>query len=509
MRMGKAALGLLGSLLGEQPGGKRRHTSSVTIATEPVSNWEQPVIGFPDGDALTLKEAQFIMGLGTTGAGKTSAFENIAKLYLLQGMGGLVLTEKADEVDTWITYAKKYGRQDDLIIFTPGEHGFNFIQYIYELFTEAAGSGVIQNVVQLFLEIAASKELRAGAAKGESFWSDAYSLMVLNAIYLLTLSRTEITLDELAKIIKSAPTDAEEAASEEWRTTSRCFSYIAFITAQLDPETAEEDLNLTPREMEDFELVVEFWLTTWSNLAPNTRSCISIMFANFAQDFAYGVMADSFCGETTVIPSMSRQGKIIVLNLPKERWYRAGQQAQILWKLCWQKTMKVISGTPVFLWMDEAAGFVDASDSEFLQTARSHQCCYVLLCQTMALFLKELPEKFVYALLENYNTRVFLASGDPTTREYAAKCIAMGIVTHRSMSINNPTPGNNWQGGGSSSQSEHLEFKVRPEAFASLKMGGAVNQYLVGSYVFRVGREFRGTNDNYRQVDWPQLFVEN
>ena len=509
MGIGQLAMNGLGKFLGETPTGKNgKALETVHRKLVPVRSWDEPVICFPQGDFLTLKDLQFTHILGTTGSGKTSMAENIASVYLTQGFGGLVLTDKADEYDTWVAYAKKYGREDDLVIFSPEASGLNFLDYAHQLFTRAAGGGVIVNLAELFLEIAASQELRTGGAKGERFWTDSFKLMMVNALYLLTLSRTEITLEELQQIIQSAPDDMEAAASEEWRTTSKCFAYIAFIQGNLDPQSGTEDLDLTQREIQDFERVVDFWLKDWAGLSHNTRSCIQIMFANMAQMFLYGTMADAFCSQTTVSPDLCREGKIILLALPIEHWHQAGQYAQILFKLLWQKAMKILPGKPVFLWVDEASGFIDNSDAVFLQTARSHQCCYVLMSQTLAMYFNQLPEKMVKALIENFNLRLFLASGDPQTNAYAADCIAKSITTRRSMSMNAPSARSQYEQTGSTSETEQLEYKVLPEAFTRLKMGGKLNRYLVGSYLFRVGRKFKATRDNHLQIDWPQRFLE-
>jgi hypothetical protein len=84
-------------------------------------NLDTPIYKLSGKDIQTLDDCTcgtFITG--TTGSGKTSGSGKfIAKSYLRKGMGGLVLTVKNDEKNTWIQYAKETGRLADLVIFSP------------------------------------------------------------------------------------------------------------------------------------------------------------------------------------------------------------------------------------------------------------------------------------------------------------------------------------------------------------------------------------------------------
>ena len=65
-----------------------------------------------------VRGTQIFGGIGSgksSGSGKT-----IAKAFLKNGFGGLVLCAKPDEKENWVQYAKEMGREDDLIIFEKG-----------------------------------------------------------------------------------------------------------------------------------------------------------------------------------------------------------------------------------------------------------------------------------------------------------------------------------------------------------------------------------------------------
>ena len=117
---------------------------------------DKPLIKFSNDqlDYWTIRDAvrgtQIFGGIGSgksSGSGKT-----IAKAFLKNGFGGLVLCAKPDERENWVAYAKETGRENDLIIFGEGsEHEFNPLEY--EMTRGGKGAGEVFNLANLFMEI--------------------------------------------------------------------------------------------------------------------------------------------------------------------------------------------------------------------------------------------------------------------------------------------------------------------------------------------------------------------
>lgn len=70
------------------------------------------------GNKWTIGDAcEGVQIFGGTGSGKTSGSgQSLAKCYLYNGFGGLVLTVKAGDREMWEDYCQKQGRSEDLII---------------------------------------------------------------------------------------------------------------------------------------------------------------------------------------------------------------------------------------------------------------------------------------------------------------------------------------------------------------------------------------------------------
>ena len=84
---------------------------------------------FNGKEPFTIRNAcEGIQIFGGIGSGKTSGSgASLAKSFLRNGMGGLVLCAKKDEVDTWKKYAAETGKSSRLIVFDgSGEWRFPF-----------------------------------------------------------------------------------------------------------------------------------------------------------------------------------------------------------------------------------------------------------------------------------------------------------------------------------------------------------------------------------------------
>src|SRR5271170_103636 len=85
------------------------------------------ILSLSESDDLRFRDLWGVGVFGAPDSGKSSAVGKQLACGLLRtpGMGGLVLTAKAEETQTWIAYAKACGRERDLIVFN-AESGGSF-----------------------------------------------------------------------------------------------------------------------------------------------------------------------------------------------------------------------------------------------------------------------------------------------------------------------------------------------------------------------------------------------
>lgn len=435
---------------------------------------------------------------GATGSGKTTGSGyHLATRMLAKGFGGLVLCAKSDEADNWREYLREVGRlEDDLVELAPDQgQRFDFMDYEFQA---GKGAKLTQNLVALFSTAIAATGGDDRGSSTDPYWADALRQLVTNAIDLAGLANESVRLADVNRIVTTAP------PNRQVRAYLRSDAYTAQCLRRANERSIKDEF--TPDELVDLEQTIEYWLNDFAGLAPRTRSIIVSSFTSRVTGLLRGPLARLFCpadepkeGEQpfTVRPEDTRQGKVIVLNLPIKDYGEVGRFAQILFKTIWQRAIERLevkppADKPVFLWADESQYFVTNHDVLYQQTARSKKAATVYLTQSLPNYYSMLatrdPVSATHSLLGNLQTKIFHANGDPTTNEWAERLFGTETSHRGSRSINHATGRDDIQLG--RSVQETREPIVPARLFTTLRKGGPgpPNHSRVGAIVFQGGR---------------------
>lgn len=465
----------------------------------PAEGWEldTALLHFSDQpeDAWRIRDAcEGTQIFGATGSGKTSGSGRaLARAFLQNDFGGLVLCAKTDEPELWFRYAEETGRRRDLIQLSHEQ--FNFLHY--EANRPGAGAGQTENLVGLFMQVAEIANQRHGYATADLYWERAVKQLLRNAVDLLAIARGTITLPELFEIIRTAPQDTDEARSETWQKESPCFSYI-----QQAATNATENSDVQP----EYQMTAKYWLEEFPRMDNRPRSSIVSLFTTLADSFLRGKLRKLFAGETTVIPDHTTLGKIILVDLPVKEWSELGQYAGVLMKFMTQKALErrpAGDTRPVFIWADEAHYFATAYDQIFQTTARAARACTVYLTQSYSNYLSALGGESarpkVDSLLGNLQTKIFHQNGDTATNNWAAEAIGRRLQYRLSAS-------RSWgfqHASQTEGEQEVVDLEVQPREFTTLWKGGPQYECHVQGIVFQSGRRWNNGR-TWKHVLFPQ-----
>lgn len=494
-----------------------RRTSRWTAGAVPLARaggWQltDPLLWWTKDEPLTLDEAcKGIQGWGMTGSGKTTGSgQLIAKSYLRQGFGGLVLCAKVGEADTWREYAVATGRTGDFIVFSPSNPWrFNFLDQ--EVKRPGAGAGLTENVLQLFAQVSEVAARGASGGEGredEGYWKKALYQLLRNCIDLLVISTGGVSVSDLYRLVVSAPTSHAQVASEAWRATSFCWNCLS--RGEVAPKRGYQD--------HDFGLVADYFMLEFPGLSEKTRSIIVSTFTSMADVLNRGVLRELFGTTTNLTPEACLEGKVIVVDLPVKEFAEVGQFAAVLWKFLFQRAVERrdvrANPRPCFLFADESQIFTTSTDAIFQTTARASRCCTVLLTQNinnyLAAYRGPTGQATVKSLLGNLTTHVVHALADTDTAEFVADLIgrrrqwfANGSTTHAAYDPVGEFFGRN-EGQTSGGFSESYEYDVQPAELGRLRTGGPANRFLVDALVWRGGAPFRSTGRPYLWTTFNQ-----
>ena len=466
---------------------------------------DQPILGFSEDGPFTIRDSfEGVQIFGGIGSGKTSGSGALfARAYLVAGYGGLVLTAKVDETDLWRRYAEETGRTDDLVIIGPdAANRFNFLDY-EEKHPDSA-VGLSENLVRLLETVTGCVHGKGRAAHSDDqFWENEYHKLLRNSIELLRFAGRPVTLENIHKVILSAPLSAENLADEEWLAESFNQQMIGEANAR------DTEGELSPEDSHDYRQTLDFWLKDFPFQHEKTRATVISMFTGVSDVFLRGILYRIFGTTTTVTPEASLDGKIIILDLPEKRFHELGIAAQSLFKFCWQRAIerrKIDSDSlPLFLWMDESQLFVNKHDVIFQTTSRSAGVATVFLTQNIPNYYAALggetaSKAFVDSLLGNMATKIFHNNSCAVTNQYAAELFAKNwrnVPSHGSSSAEGKMTFNE-------NSSQHLEYTVLPREFTTLATGGPQNGFCVEGIVYRGGRSFASSGRNALMSDFHQ-----
>ncbi len=480
---------------------RREAPPSSHLPTAPPDFLDTPLLMLSPYDVWTIRDAcEGTQIFGAIGSGKTSGSgAAIAKAYLRQGFGGLVLCAKPEERKLWQQYAAETGRTQSLVLFAPDSPWrFNFLDY--ELRRQGTGGGHTENLVRLFssvTEIVEGKQSQGSG--GDPFWERAGQELIRNAIDLISLSGETLTLTHLLDFITSAPQDSAQVGDEGWQQNSFCARCLAKAQAK----------RKNSREQHDFEMAARYWLQSYATLADRTRSGVVAHVTGVADILLHGIAWELLATETNIVPEVTfKNGAIIVVDLSIQEYDKLGRIVQGIWKLMFQRAILrrdvSVDPLPVFLWADEAQNFISSFDYQFQAVARSARACTVYLSQNISNYYSVLGSQGrdeANALLGNFQTKVFHANGDHATNQYAADLIAQAWTTTASVNSNTQNKGDSSHGSG---LSESVQYKVLPSEFTTLRKGGPANNLEVDGVLFEGGRIWQATGDTYLPTIFKQ-----
>lgn len=481
-------------------------------------DFRKPLLRWNEHDAFTVGDSfEGMFVVGRTGSGKTSATGRQLALSMLgAGYGGLVATVKPGEADQWRDYCRLSGREDDLrVVDASCTHRFDFMQAMQQ--SQGADAGLTENFVALLMEVGqvGSRQSNASVASSgdNAFFQQACRVLMRNAIDLALLAGEPLSVGLLCRIVSSMPKSLEQVRSEEWQRSSLCYRLLR----------AADTSSKSPRQLRDYEAVLDYGLSEWPSLADRTRSSISATFFAFADLFQRGQLHDLLSQGTTLSPAEINNGKVIVIDLPLKVYGEVGLIAQLVWKLMTQRLLERRTVTkdtrPAFLFIDEAQFFASGqNDALFATTCRSARVALVMLTQSVAGFYTafgggETGRSLTDQLLANLSTKVVHALGDHGSSEWAAELCGREYryLTNASES-GESGGGRDWAGmaglgrNGQSTAglSESLQYDIEPREFAYLRTGGVRNDRLVDAVVIRSGNPFTSTGKLWMPVTLSQ-----
>lgn len=428
-----------------------------------------------------------ILITGSIGSGKTTGSgDMIARSLLMSGRGGVVFVVKHDETERWIDLCNECGRSNDLMIMSPdGEHGqysFDFMQY--ELTRTGSDTESVVKLLKLFSEAANGGVIETK----EAFFKLNSDRLARNCINLLKMATGTVTLRSINRLINNAPVEKGVERDTEWRETNYFARQLKLAMANAKGDAEKEQI------VEDCE---EYFFGLYRSMGERTRASITGTLTCAIDPFLHGHLEKTFCSSKGINfhPRLSRQGKVLILNLPLKKYHDVGSIAQRIYKEIWQREMEATKLTDdtlgVYMYGDEFQHIVTPTDLDFQDTARGQRIATILLTQNLRSLYRVLGENDTKLLANNLVTKIFHANScDATAKFFCEDLVGYHYVTKKTQNSGTSAkagstvfddPSHSFN----ESESEERRLIIEPHELYQLKTGGDDNNFEIESYVHR------------------------
>lgn len=446
----------------------------LSIFREPeikTPHWLRETIGWKLSDVLfelkttTGKDkiylADVLRGIqvfGANGGGKTSgAGRTVARAFIENGFGGLVLCVKNDEAKTWRKYCKDAGREKDLVVVNAeGMFGCN----IFDSLARDKSEDVRLSTISNFISDVATLYSRDGENKSGSdpFWEDERKKLIQEVIFITGKMFSSVTTRNLIEVLELAQSFAGENG----------------MKSELDKHTFEIQLDRLLDQFPNHNRTsdsVRYFKKNFKELPSKTRGTIVSMVMSVIYPLTFDPLEKLFSKETNIKVEDVFNGKIIVIDVPIHGYGDVGKLTQLIWKKLFMKAVMErleTDGRPTFLWTDESQYFAEKKDSLFTTTTRSLKCSVVYLTQNLPNYYSHVgSEAAVDSIVGSFVMKIFHQNSEVKTNEWASRTIGKVMKQKKTH-----TSTNGKHSSSSVSTSESLEDDLLPSAFSTLKEGG-------------------------------------
>lgn len=393
---------------------------------EPAPRWDlhTPLLEWTTGVVWTIAAA--CMGcqiFGSTGSGKsTGSLAAICLAFLRAGFGGLFLTVKREDVQTYTRYVQQAGRMDDLMIFSPAHDlKFNFIDC--EMRGSKNTTGLVENLTSLLMTVTEIGQ-RGGGQEGRD--NDRYfrleaTRLARNGLLLLALGTERVTVPALHQLITSAARSRKQVSDRDWQNDSFCFQCMQAADRAATTDSVRADLDLA----------LSYFLNEWPSLSSRTRSVVESTLTSATDLLSRGAARDFLSSsEPNVSPEDMYAGKLLIVDFPVLVYRDIGQLIQVVIKHCWQRAHSRrqvdAMARPTFIVTDESHLLLVEADHLFATTARSTRTAIVNATQSISSYLDVLGQHAdpkVHTLLGNLQLRICHQQTDIRTVQYMQELI--------------------------------------------------------------------------------------
>ena len=496
-----------------------------TITTHLSNDMSATFLKLSKTDNLSLRQAfQNFIIFGDPGSGKSvGVMANIITSYFNFGFGLIATVFKEEEVNNILSIAEKYNRMDDVIILSPANRWCcNILQDEYN------STKSIKSVLEVITKVNNIIQGGGSSASGDhQFWLDQAQEMFEAALRLVILKGVEnLVLSEIEKVIlngiKKASNDSQEPKVDEQADAildqyyDLAFDKIVEINDKLQNDSVFGSERFEIEEDRDGLLdALKYWQEIIPQVSQKQIQSVMTVVKSLFSRVKNGAIEKLLFADSNDIEkaktdnfymdfTLTRKGKIIILNYPKEKYKETGALFQKIAKVIWMDSMqRNKEGQPSVLFSDEYQEFASDYDTQFLSISRSYRVSLLLATQNIPSLKSVFNENKTDKFLANIQTKIFNKTTDISTIDYCQRLVGkrVGDTSSLSLSRSNSESSNSLSQSLSKNQVDIVDQKYLHNLNSNIDFPNYTE-----SVLFSQGTNFEDTKMPVLKIIWKSVF---
>jgi hypothetical protein len=268
--------------------------------------------------------------------------------------------------------------------------------------------------------------------------------------------------------------------------------------------------QMTPQQRRDLDLTGKYWFTLFPQLPWETRGSIIAGITSIMDGLLRGPIGEMFSTKLNIVPEITHEGAILVIDTPVKTFRELGVAAQTIWKLMWEEATEMRdvakNPRPVACVMDEAHLLINEESVSFATTARESRACCLWASQSLpnyhaALGGGERGRDYTAAMMAVMGTTILHNNACAVTNRWASEYFAKSWQPKGSFGRSDNNKGGDSRNTGFQYS---LEDEVLPAEFLQLRSGGRANNLLVDAIIGQSGRIWKASGKTYLKTTFRQ-----
>jgi hypothetical protein len=440
-----------------------------TFLGRSIDELDESILSFPGGQVITLRDLhQLVLILGSIGSGKTNLLTTFLTALIGNLQSGLILVVKQTAIDHAVNLITSLGREQDLILFGPGERHVLNLADSFQSPTDATAA-------LLDCMDAVLGGSRVGGEDSQ-FWRSLLEICLTNLFCLSRVLCGRFDHIIAAELYAGRASTVTQLDDPRWQA--------GLMAKALESASSRKESDHGAR------LAVHFFERDYPGYGERMQGSITACLATVLDALSREPLRTMFSGRSTFsIEDILTGSKICVPTLSVLN-SKAGQITNaVLQSLFFAAAPRNSREQNSFIINDECQFTLSPKLKQTLTIIRDFKVTAILATQNISVIDERVGKDAREALFGLFRTKIFCSQDHAATRQWASEQLGKSKQTIITRNRGNSSGRGGFGSSKGTSQHDHWDYAVQPSQFMCFKSGAPPGN-IVETIILKAGHHW-------------------